>query len=379
MQTDKKTKVLYVITKGVWGGAQKYVYSLATNLPKDRFEPIVVCGEGGVLKERLEKEGVKVIEINNLKRDISFISEIKSFIKLFSIIKNEKPDVIHLNSPKASGLGALAGRLLGVKKIVFTAHGWTFNEDRNVFSKTVIWLLSWITVVLSHKIIVIASKERKQALKMPFVSRGKIALIRNGVENMEYLDRDNARKALLPELYSNLESNTIWLGTMAELHKNKGYEYTIEALSKITKPFVFIAIGEGEERSNLESQIQKHRLEEKVFLIGFKDKSAQYLKAFDIFTLTSTKEGLPYTLIEAGFAGLPVVASNIGGIPDIVENKINGSLTENKNISEIKNAIENLIENYETRNDFGNKLKEKVQNEFSLKQMLEKTLILYVN
>jgi hypothetical protein len=273
MQTDKKTKVLYVITKGVWGGAQKYVYSLATNLPKDRFEPIVVCGEGGVLKEKLEQKNIRVIEINNLKRDISFLSEIKSFIKLFGIIKKEKPDVIHLNSPKASGLGAMAGRFLGIKVIVFTAHGWTFNEDRNVYSKFIIWLLSFITVILSHKVIVIATKERAQTLSMPFVCEDKVELIRNGVENTEYLDRDTARKALLPELYSNLESNTIWLGTMAELHKNKGYKYTIEALSKITKPFVFIAIGKKKDQTQ---KILSKTQTEKGISYHFKDKSAQY-------------------------------------------------------------------------------------------------------
>jgi glycosyltransferase involved in cell wall biosynthesis len=136
-------------------------------------------------------------------------------------------------------------------------------------------------------------------------------------------------------------------------------------------------LGEGEERKNLENLIREHRLEEKVFLIGFKDKSPQYLKAFDIFTLTSIKEGLPYTLIEAGFAGLPVVSSNVGGIPDIIDNNINGILTDSKNVSEIKNAIENLIENAEMRENFGNKLKEKVEREFSLDRMLERTIKLY--
>lgn len=377
MQPLKKTKVLYVITKGVWGGAQKYVYSLAVNLPKDQFEAVVVCGHGGVLKEKLLEQNIRVIEIDNLKRDISIFSELKSFVKLAQIIKDERPDVIHLNSPKASGLGALAGRLLDVKKIVFTAHGWTFNEDRNIFSKSIIWLLSWATIVLSHKVIVIANREKYQALSMPFISKNKIELIRNGIEKIDFLEKFDARKKLLPELSSNFENNTIWIGTMAELHKNKGYKYTIEALSKIEKPFIFIVLGEGEERKNLENLIREHRLEEKVFLIGFKDKSAQYLKAFDIFTLTSIKEGLPYTIIEAGFAGLPVVSSNIGGIPDIIDNGLNGILTESKNVSDIKTAIENLIENADLQESFGSKLKEKVEKEFSLDQMIEKTIKLY--
>ncbi|KND47956.1 MAG: phosphatidylinositol glycan, class A [Parcubacteria bacterium C7867-006] len=375
MQTHKKTKILYIITKGVWGGAQKYVYSLATELPKEKFEAVVVCGEGEVLKNKLESSGVRVISIQNLKRDISVFDEIKNFSRLYKIIKSEKPDVIHLNSAKASGLGALAGRLLGVKKIIFTAHGWTFNENRNFLSKSIIWVLSWITVVLCHKVIVIATREKRQAMYMPFISK-KIKLIRNGVEKINYLEKEEARNALLPELSKNLETNTIWIGTISELTKNKGLKYTLEALSKIDKPFVFIVIGEGEERKNLENVIQEHQLEEKVFLVGSKD-AAQYLKAFDIFTLTSLKEGLPYSILEAGLASLPVIATNTGGIPDIIDTQT-GILTEKEDVEGIKESIEKLMNDIETRNLYGNNLQNKVEKEFSFDQMLEKTLLLYL-
>lgn len=378
MQPLKKTKVLYVITKGVWGGAQKYVYSLAVNLPKDQFEAVVVCGQGDILNQKLEEKGIKVYQISSLKRDFSFFSAVTIGLRMLKILYEVSPDVIHLNSAKASGVGAVAGRLLGIPKIVMTVHGFAFNEDRGVFSRSLIKIFSWITILLCHKSIVIAEKEERQALAMPFVRKKKIELIKNGIEKIDFLEKAEARNKLLPELYSSFENNTTWIGTMAELHKNKGYEYTIRALSKIDKPFVFVALGEGEERKNLENLIREYRLEEKILLIGFKDKSAQYLKAFDIFTLTSIKEGLPYTLIEAGFASLPVVSSNVGGIPDIIDNNVNGILTESKNVSEIKNAIENLIENAETRENFGNKLREKVEKEFALDNMLKKTIALYL-
>ncbi len=374
MQTHKKTKILYIITKGVWGGAQKYVYSLATELPKEKFEAIVVCGEGEILKNKLESSGVRVISIQNLKRDISVFDEVKNFSRLYKIIKYEKPDVIHLNSAKASGLGALAGRLLGVKKIIFTAHGWTFNENRNFFSKSVIWVLSWITAILCHKVIVIATREKRQAMYMPFIGK-KIKLIRNGIEEINFLEKEQARNLLLPELSKNLEGNTFWIGTISELTINKGLKYTIEALSKINKPFVFIVIGEGEERKNLENIILEYQLEEKVFLIGSRD-AAPYLKAFDIFTLTSIKEGLPYSILEAGLASLPVIATNTGGIPDIIDTQT-GILTEKGDVEGIKESIEKLMNHVETRNIYGNTLKNKVEREFSFKQMLEKTIELY--
>ncbi len=375
--SQNKIKILYIITKGVWGGAQKYVYSLATNLPKETHEGVVVCGEGEILKQKLESKGIRVIEILNLKRDISIVAEIKSFITLYKILKSEKADALHLNSPKAGGIGTVAGRLLRIPKIIYTAHGWTFNEKRALLSDIAIRFFSWITVVLCTNVIVIAKKEDQQALTMPFVSRKKVTLIHNGIEPIEFQERNTARMNLLPSLSKNYESDTLWIGTIAELHKNKAHAYLISALSKINHPFVCIIIGEGEERKNLENLIRIYRLEEKIFLVGFKDKAAQYLKAFDIFTLTSTKEGLPYGILEAGLASLPVVATRVGGIPDIIENNITGLLVSHENIHQTRDALEHLIENPEQRLELGKNLHEKVEKEFSLEQMLEKTIKLY--
>ncbi len=377
MQPLKKTKVLYVITKGVWGGAQKYVYSLAVNLPKDRFEAVVVCGQGGILKEKLLEKNIRVIEIDNLKRDISIFSELKSFFTLYKILQSEKPDTLHLNSPKAGGIGAVAGRLLRIPKIIYTAHGWTFNEKRPFLSTIAIRLFSWITVVLCTNVIVIARKEEQQAIAMPFVSRKKVKLIHNGIDLIEFKEKNIARMNLLPSLSENYESDTLWIGTIAELHKNKAHSFLITALSKINHPFVCVIMGEGEERINLEKLITTYRLEEKIFLVGFKEQASTYLKAFDIFTLTSIKEGLPYGILEAGLASLPVISTRVGGIPDIIENNTTGLLVSPENIHQTRDALEHLIENPEQRLEFGKNLHEKVEKEFSLEQMLEKTIKLY--
>ena len=138
MQPDGRTKVLYLITKGVWGGAQKYVYNLATSLPKDKYDVTVVCGKGEILKEKLEKEGVKVYEVKSLKRNISVFSEIFSFLKIFWLILKLKPKVLHLNSPKAGGIGSFAGRLLFTHQIIYTAHGFAWNENRSFWQKILI-------------------------------------------------------------------------------------------------------------------------------------------------------------------------------------------------------------------------------------------------
>src|SRR3989344_5685186 len=95
-----KKKICFVVTKGVWGGAQKYVYDLATSIPKNQFNIIAIVGNGDILKNKLQEQNIKTYEINNLKRDISIIAEIKSSFTLLKIIWKEKPDILHLNSPK---------------------------------------------------------------------------------------------------------------------------------------------------------------------------------------------------------------------------------------------------------------------------------------
>ncbi|MES3004918.1 MAG: glycosyltransferase family 4 protein [Patescibacteria group bacterium] len=370
-------KVCFVVTKGVWGGAQKYVYNLATGLPKDRYEAVVVCGEGGELVSRLEAARIRVYTINTLKRDISIKSELQSFLQLFNILRTVRPNVLHLNSPKAGGIGAVAGRLLGIPKIIFTSHGFAFNEIRSPFQKAVIRLFSWLILILNKQVIVISDKEKADALNMPFISENKITLIKNGVESIGFKDRELARTELIQIVNKEIPKNVTWIGTVAELHKNKGYEYMLSALSKLSYPFAYFIIGAGEEKEKIEKLIQELNLSDKVFMVGFLNHASEHLKAFDIFTLTSVKEGLPYTVIEAGFAGVPVAASNVGGIPDIIENGTSGILVTKEKPGEILKALEYVNEHRNEVETFAQNLKQKVEKEFSLDVMLEKTIKLY--
>src|SRR3989338_9204452 len=375
--SNMQIRICYFITKGNWGGAQKYIFDLATSLPKEGFDPFVICGQGNTLKEKLEKAGIRVYELKKLKRDFSFFSAVSLGIAVLQILWKEKPQIIHLNSPKAAGIGAVAGRILGIKKIIMTVHGCSGNEDRSFLWRWMPWLFSNVTAILCHKIIVISEKEIKQALKMMFVSNKKTILIKNGVKKIDFKEKDVARKDLLFRMGKIYVGDVLWIGTISELHKNKGLEYAIYAMAEIRTPFVFFIIGEGEERKSLEKLTAEKNLKNKVFLVGFLDNANQYLKAFDIFTLTSIKEGLPYTILEAGLASLPVVASSVGGIPDIIESGVSGILVEKTNVEQITKAIQFMIDNPNERRLFGTKLQQKVEKEFSLKQMLDKTESVY--
>ncbi len=125
-----RRKILLVVTKGNWGGAQRYVYDLATELPVDQFEPVVVAGAGHALPTRLAAAGIRTIALPKLERDINWRQEAATLAALVKIFWRERPSVVHLNSSKIGGLGALAARLALVPRIIFTAHGWPFHEAR---------------------------------------------------------------------------------------------------------------------------------------------------------------------------------------------------------------------------------------------------------
>ena len=391
MQNIEKKKILYLITKSTWGGAGRYAYDLATNMPQEDFETVVVLGGQGELKNKLGEKNIRAITISSLQRDISLFGEIKTFWHLIKILRKEKPDILHTNSSKAGALGAFAGRITRVPKIIFTAHGWAFNEERSFFSRTAITFLHWFTILLSHKTIAVSDQTKEQALKKMLFVKNKIVVVHNGITEIMFKEKSVARKEIFSKgIPKDIHSNALWFGTISELHKNKGLDYMIRALGKISrsdldikerprvtlghkKPFVFVIIGGGEERSQLEKLIEKENLQDIIFLVGYKENASSLLKAFDVFTLTSRTEAFPYVPLEAGLAELPVIASCVGGIPEILS-KDCGILVKPGNIDEIVYAVGQLLENDEQRKNYGKNLKKYVLQNFSTQKMVKNTL-----
>lgn len=378
---SSKKKIIYLITKSTQGGAQRNVYDLAINLPPEAFDVSVYAGGDGWLFDELAKKNIHTESLPFLSRDISFFAEIAVFFKLLAIFKKERPNIVHLHSSKIGGLGALAARFAGVKKIIFTAHGWAFNESwRPPLTRGVIWMLSWLTALFAHRVIVITKKEYTQTLRMPFVSSKKAVYIPNGIGDIHFLPQMGARETMFGPRAKSMHPDTLWIGTISELTVNKGLQYAVAAIARLKKetthPFLFVIVGEGEGRKALEKQITDNNLSDTVFLAGHKKDAQTLLKAFDIFTLTSRKEGLPYAILEAGLADLPVVASNVGGVPDIIDTE-SGILVPPENPEAIARALKKLLIDSTARKHFGETTARRVKETYSLQKMLHHTLELY--
>ncbi|MBI5469795.1 glycosyltransferase [Candidatus Kaiserbacteria bacterium] len=311
--TKQRKKVLYLITKATWGGAQKYVFDLATHLPCN-LEPVVAYGAAGKLSQDLQTSHVRIVEIRSLQRDVAFISDIGSFFGILACIRKEKPDVLHLNSSKAAALGALAGRLCGIQRIVFTAHGWPFKESRNPISKVLIYAVSWFTAFLSHAVIVVSEIDKTLAGTMPFIGN-KTHYIPIAIETPQFLPREEAAAKL------SVTGDAPRIVTIAELTPNKGLRYAIEAVALLKEKGIAVSysiIGDGELRKELEMLAREKGVADQVRFLGFIRDAAAYLRAFDLYILPSIKEGMPYVLAEARAADLPIVATHTVDVPDAI-------------------------------------------------------------
>ena len=308
-----KKKMLFLVTKATWGGAQKYVYDLATNLSKTEFDVIVAYGEHGKLAKDLAAAGIKLRELPSLRRDIAIFSDIKSLIETIKMLKELQPDVIHLNSSKAAALGALAARIAGVEKIIFTVHGWPFKESRNTFWRLLIFSVSWLTALLSHKVIVVSKIDWGIAARMPGL-RKKTFIVSLGIRGISVLPPSQGLLAMFRGHPPPLHGSTLRLVSIGELTANKGIIHAIRAVAELKQrgiDSVYVVAGEGEERKNLESTARREGVSDRIYFPGYIEHASQYLAGFDVLVLPSLKEGTPYVLLEAAQIGIPIVATNV--------------------------------------------------------------------
>ncbi|MFA6078085.1 MAG: glycosyltransferase [Candidatus Paceibacterota bacterium] len=372
-------KICYLVTLGTWGGAQRYVYDLGLYFSREKFTISLITGTPGLLVEKFKSENIETSVITELGRNIKPLSDLIAFFRIITLLKKERPEILHVNSSKGGGIGALAGRIVGTKNIVFTAHGWAFNEDRPIIEKAVITFLHWLTVILSHKTIAVSEAVATRIKNLPF-AKNKIVVIKNSVSQMSITERSESRSFIEKYTGKSLGKNTIVVGTISELNKNKDIFSSIEAISLLKKEgldVIFVVFGEGSERASLEKLIAELSLKDAVFLLGFNERASSLISGFDIFTLTSITESLGYVLLEAGLAKVPVVATAVGGIPEVIENNVTGLLVKPRSPSEISHAIKTLLENKELAEKLASRLHEKVLVEFSPQRMLRETKKVY--
>lgn len=380
-------KILYFVTKANFCGAQRHVFDLAVGA-KNAGNDVTVCvGGTGILMDKLTDANIKVESIKTLHRDIALLDEWKSFLKFMQILKKEKPDVLHSHSSKAGGIGAFAGRVHNIgryfrrekpMRIVFTGHAWAFNEQRGEFQKFCILFAHWLTLIWSDVVIAVSKKVGQEVSHLPFVKE-KIRVVYNGINYEAPLSVAEARDYF--HLVEHNPDNVIVVGTVAELHKSKGHYYALQGIAQFMRmsnvAVYYVLCGIGEEEEELRDLALELGIEENVIFAGYCHDAAKLFPAFDIFLFPSLTEAFGYVLLEAGNARVPVIASAVGGIPEVIDDMQDGVLIQSRKAGEIARALQFYVENPEKRKQFADALHDKVIVKFSQEHMIAETLQLY--
>lgn len=357
-----KKKILFLVTQSEMGGAQRYIFEIARLLNKTKYDILVAAGQGdGELFKKLGAIGVKSRQLKQLKRT-PWPWQITSAIwEIRELLKKERPDILFLCSTTAGLLGSLASfNDRGGTSIIYRIGGWAFRDPRPFWKNWLILLAEKLTSPLKDLIIVNSEIDRQLALKYKIVPEKKLVKIYNGIDvsSLNFLSREEAKQKL------NLSGNETIIGTVANFYKTKGLEYLIQAARQILKaspPTFFVIIGEGGLRPKLERLIKKYGLENKVMLAGRIPDAYQYLKAFDVFVLPSLKEGFPWIILEAIAAQVPIVATKVGALPEIIDEKF---LAEPGNAQALAKKISQALER---------PTEIKLKDEFTSRKMIAET------
>ena len=355
-----KKSICFVITQGEFGGAQRYVFDLAASLDKSQYEILVLIGEGGgKLKQNLEKANIPVQALSYLKR-FSPLLNLLAIFELKKKFESLKPDIVHLNSSMAGFVGSLAAHLAGIQNVIFTAHGFAFLEPNSWIVKKIYFLAEKFATRFRKKIITVSDRDKTSAIAYKLSNPEKFVTIHNGVNlNVaNFLSRDEARSFLANS--HKLTANSLVVGTIAHDYATKDLPTLRQAFAIVKKDFPnaeLVIIGRGG-------------------TVGEIEDAAKILPAFDIYVCSSIKEGFPYSILEAAAAGLPIVSTAVGGIPEIISKDINGILVRPRDSHAIADAVKKLIKDPQLAAKLAQNAKQKAL-EFTLERMVSETEKVY--
>ncbi|KAF0152673.1 MAG: Uncharacterized protein FD143_989 [Ignavibacteria bacterium] len=336
-------KILLVITKSEIGGAQVFLLNLAKMLKEFGYQVEVAGGEGDYLKDELNRLGIKFHYIKSLKRNVSVFNHLTFSFDLYNLLAKNLYDIVHLNSSNTL-MGIFAIKFLSHKpKTVFTFHGLSLvdkDSGANKYLKFFAYLYFKYFLKFVERTVFVSEINYSEAIKDKIVKDGSVIYNGLNLAQGDFYDKDISRS-----YFSNLLnydfSDCFMLGSTGRLAYQKNYEFLIENFNLIKKlfpPAKLIIIGEGPNRELYDSQINKYGLEKDIFLVGALKESYKYIKSFDVFVLPSRYEGLSISIIEALFAGIPILATDVGGNSEIVDKNSN----QLYKLNDVEDFLENL-------------------------------------
>jgi len=366
--------VLHIISDSNIGGAGRHLLNILEYFDRRLLNIYVLCPAGSLMAARCAEKGVQVIEMARLPGDESFQIRglFSRIIEIVQIIKRYDIRTVHTH---ASFTGRLAARLAGVNCIFYTKHRLDELKPRQGMKDRLLNLVNHLTCSQ----VIAVSQAVKDNLIRQGVSAGKIEVIYNGIDTEGFRRRSATTRATLPPGEKN-GGYSATVGLIARLEKEKGHRYFLEAAKIILtrmKKIQFMIIGTGSLEKELKDYARKLKIDQYVVFTGLRDDIPELLAEMDIVVLPSLNESFGLGLVEGMCLGKPCVASNIGGIKEIIEDGKNGLLVKPADPVELAEKITFLINNPDEAHRLGQEAARTVEEKFGAREMVRKITLLY--
>jgi len=382
MTEQVRKRVLHIITRLDPGGSSTNTIETVARLYPERFEVFLISGRtkdmDGSIEASLKSKNIPYAFFPDLQREIQPWKDIKAFIQLYRFIKVRHFDIVHTHTSKAGILGRWAAKLAGVPVIVHTPHGHIFY---GYFSKALTAVFVWIeqmTARITDKIITLTNRGKEEHLAFKIGPADKFVTIYSGIDVSPKVSHQDLKEHLKKQWV--LQHGYFIFGCVGRLDPIKGTSYLIDAMAQVVRKHPktqLLLVGEGSQREKLQKQCAALGLQGHVKFTGFQKDPAPFIEIMDVFVLASLNEGMGRVILEAMTYGKPVIATKVGGIPELVKNGKNGFLVSPRDADALSTAMMTLIEHRDLREEMARQAKAIVGDQFDLTRMVKDIEQLY--
>lgn len=366
-----KKKIAYIITLPILGGAQSHVYELMAHINEYDYETLLITGSAGWLTEKADELGIKCYIVPSIVREISPANDIKALYDVCKILKKEHPQIIHCHSSKAGIIGRIAGKMCGINT-VFTAHGWAFTEGISSKKRWLYCRIENFVGYFTDKIICVSEYDHQLGANNLPAHKDKMLTLHNAIPDLPQYVRDWETHSVGDVLHC------VVVARFSPPKKNVELLHILRKLLDDGMSLDITFIGDGPDYAKARAVTQVLGLESSAFFLGARSDVPELLPQYDLLILLSNWEGLPISIIEAMRAGLPVLASDVGGVSEEVLHHETGWLVQKGNEQdELVACLADALQNKSIFQEFGQNGRAIYQEKFNIKEMVNQIHSVY--
>lgn len=386
INTKKRVKVCHLIARMGTGGAEENTRYTIEGLDKNKYRiDLIVGNEFGEIYEKVfQEEKIKVIKIPGFTGNLNLRYDTILFIRLISLFFKNKYDIIHTHGTKAGIIGRIAARITGIPIIVHGLHGNALDAFSSKWLNLLFLYFERLAGSFTDAHISVSAILSQNYIKHKIGRAEKYYTVRSGMDLSSFYQDGKSNfddiKNIRIRLSIGIEDFVI--ANISRLEKLKGHALLLKALKVLKeqnkeKKIILLIVGDGEEKENILKHIKEYGLESNVFLMGYRNDIPDIMASANLLVHASFREGLPRVMVQAAAAGLPMVAFNVDGIPEVIIDGFNGFLVKPNDIDQLVKKIKIYLDKPELLNVHGDNSKKVIKNRWTIEGMVKGTDKIY--